>query len=189
MSLFFLFFLGLVFFWNSDAKVKLTAFVLMILSGAAVGYTAYSLTIVSSITGGGGSLKLPSDARFGFLKGDRNVLIFDASSDKKKAKELAKAIIDESSISSVDILIAWKGEWAMDHTRIYYQGEDENESQAYEIASSLHGTQFVIDYEKQLDFQDPAFWPDKSEGDFTRMVGFNEDRDLVIFAGNDINLK
>jgi hypothetical protein len=130
--------------------------------------------------------RLPVDAQFGFLPSETNIIVFDASSAGGSGKRLAEEIVKSSLVSSVDFLNDWLDRWVMDVTRIYFIGE-ENRLLAEQINRALPGVQFVIDYNNQSALDHPEYWPESPNRVGYRMVGFNSDRDIAIFAADDIS--
>lgn len=130
--------------------------------------------------------RLPVDAQFGFLPPETNIIVFDASSAGGSGKRLAEEIVRSSLVGSVDFLNEWLDRWVMDVTRIYFIGE-ENRLLAEQIDRALPGVQFVIDYNNQSALDYPEYWPEAPNRVGYRMVGFNSDRDIAIFAADDIS--
>lgn len=102
------------------------------------------------------------------LKKNLNMLIFNASTSSGSHAQFAKEIKSEYPTSVLSKQLNWIDKFVMKHTLIFYQGA-ENRRYAEEIAAWLPGKQVVRDY-----INNP--------GGF---FGFNKERDLIFFIGQD----
>ena len=131
------------------------------------------------------NIPIVQNRKYDFINADTNILIFNASSTDYAAFEFAKYLRRESSVNNVTVQNNWLGKWIMKHTRIYYIGS-ENQKVAEQISQTMPGIQFIIDYDNQRNYKENKYWPDKPRNRSGTMIGFNENRDIVIFIGEDM---
>lgn len=103
-----------------------------------------------------------------FLPENTNILIFNASKLSNAHIIFENMIRKNSSLSNISSTWEWMQRYEMEVTRIYYLN-DKAKLLANSLNSVLLGRKQVIDYREQ-----------------SIMGGIREDRDLVIFVGNDL---
>lgn len=188
-------FVALVFFGREErAWLKLTAFMVLFLGAGGVSLAALRYSIgesdksplpppINDLSSAVDPNKLP----FEFLPNNIEILVFDATRQKRAGAKLARCLRLGGDERTVDFQRNWMNEWEMEVTRIYYQGSS-NEEFAGMIASVLPGRQFVFDYENQRQYvNDESLWRDAPPGSYRNMAGINRSRDIIIFAGADIS--
>ena len=102
---------------------------------------------------------------------ENNILIFDASSQKNLHKKVRKKILSKYPNSKISLQSNWVNKFIMDKSLIFYQGES-NKEFAKNVSEWLPSEQIIKDYKAN------------PKGFF----GFSKNRDLIIFAGEDMLL-
>lgn len=112
-----------------------------------------------------------------------NVKIFDATSDETGSSAIYQYLLSNSNIRDISVDINWLRKWNMIHTKMYYLN-DIGKIIANELEEIIPGHQYILDYYNQPSARIFNDVPPNRVNDV--VIGIDDNRDLVIFAADDI---